>query len=87
MNLTINQLQKTSRQLGLVLMSTAAIAGLVELPEDTRSRAVVPSQPAFAFANEMAGDHQNPLRREKEEAGPHYVSYSAAMRTPGRTGH
>ena len=69
-------------------MAAAATIGMLEMPEHPDKRVVVPHQPAFAFATENGGNNQqdNTLRREREEAGPHYISYSVAQRTPGRTG-
>lgn len=70
------------QQIGLVLMAIATLAGLVDV--SNRPRKIVSLVPSFA----VAGSNQfaNPLRREREEAGPHYISYSATQRTPGRTG-
>ncbi|MBC7707970.1 hypothetical protein H7Y63_02000 [Polaromonas sp.] len=71
-----------TRQLGFALMTIATLAGLVEMPERPIKAALL--SPAYA----LAGDSKeaNPERREREEAGPHYISYSASQRTPGRTG-
>lgn len=84
---TIDKLAEASQQAGLLLMTAAVTIGMVELPEHTNSKIVVPNQPAFAFANN-GGDTNlnNPLRREREESGPHYISYSINQRTPSRTG-
>ncbi|MDL2342270.1 MAG: hypothetical protein QFB87_04305 [Patescibacteria group bacterium] len=71
-----------ARQLGMILMTVATVAGLVEMPERPQKAALL--TPAYV----LAGDTKdaNPVRREREEAGPHYISYSATQRTPGRTG-
>ena len=63
-------------------MTVATLAGLVEMPD--RPFKVALLAPAYATAGESKG--ANPLRREREESGPHYISYSATQRTPGRTG-
>ncbi len=83
----IETLSKTAQQAGLLLMTAAVTMGMIEVPEHS-SKVVIPNQPSFAFAgNSGENNHSdNTLRREREEAGPHYVSYSTAQRTPGRTG-
>ena len=68
--------------IGLAIMAMATFASLVDMPE--RPLKVALLTPAYAVAGE--GRAANPLRREREEAGPHYISYSATQRTPGRTG-
>lgn len=86
---TIQQrLADVATQSGMLLMATAATIGMLELPEQPDKRVVVPHQPAFAFATENSDNklQDNSLRREREETGPHYISYSVAQRTPGRTG-
>lgn len=81
------QLSALAQQAGLMLMTAAVTIGMVELPEHGSSKVVVPNQPAFAFAHDNNQDNlNNPLRREREEAGPHYISYNVNQRTPGRTG-
>lgn len=85
-NNTADKLADISQQLGLVLMTAAVTLGMAELP-DNPNKVVVPNQPAFAFAHENGEDKaNNPLRREREETGPHYISYSINQRTPSRTG-
>ena len=80
-------IQDAAKNLGLVMMTLAATVGMVELPEHPNSKIVVNAQPVFAFAtNNTGAEHQSSQRREREESGPHYTSYSAAQRTPGRTG-
>jgi hypothetical protein len=81
-----DKLTEILQQSGLALMTVAATVGMVELPAHPEKRAViVPNAPAYAVATDNSGE-QNPLRREREETGPHYISYSVAQRTPGRTG-
>jgi hypothetical protein len=83
--LNIDQLGKVAGQAGLILMTAAVTFGMLELPEHGNSRIVLPNQPALALAGENT-DNNNPLRREREETAPHYISYTVAQRTPGRTG-
>jgi len=84
---TFDKLAEASQQAGLLLMTAAVTIGMVELPEHTNSKVVVPTQPAFAFANNGGeANLNNPLRREREESGPHYISYGINQRTPSRTG-
>jgi hypothetical protein len=85
---TSEQLSGAAQQLGLVLMTAAVTLGMAELPEHPNSKVIVPNQPAFAFAHNQGGEahNDNTLRREREENGPHYVSYNITQRTPGRTG-
>jgi hypothetical protein len=73
-------------QAGFLLMAAAATIGMMELPDHFDRRVVTPGQPAYAVVQERGGDQNNPLRREREETGPHYISYSIAQRTPGRSG-
>jgi hypothetical protein len=82
------QLTKLSQQAGLLLMTAAVTMGMIELPEHANNKVILPTQPTFAFATNNTGefDPNNPVRREREETGPHYISYSIAQRTPGRTG-
>lgn len=80
------QLTQLSQQAGIVLMTAAVTLGMVEMPEHS-SKVVIPNQPSFAVAS-SGGEHHpgNDMRREREEAGPHYTSYNVAQRTPSRTG-
>ncbi len=83
----MEKLAEVSQQAGLLLMTAAVTIGMVELPEHSNNKVVVPNQPAFAFANNGGETNpNNPLRREREETGPHYISYSINQRTPSRTG-
>lgn len=79
------QLTTSAANLGLALMSVAVITGLVEIPENDRARAVLPIKAELAPAPAAAENAESTLRREKEESGPHYVSYNVAQRTPGRS--
>src|SRR5438309_873409 len=78
---------ESAMNVGLVLMAVAATAGIIEVPHSEEKRALITHQPVFAFAGNQADnsfDHSQ--RRERDDIGPHYVSYSAFQRTPGRTG-
>lgn len=87
-NTTTNfDIREVAKHTGIVLMTVAATLGMVELPEHPNSKVALSTQPSFVFATEnVSAEHQSSQRREREESGPHYVSYSAAQRTPGRTG-
>lgn len=85
MKTTPETLRSLSQLVGMVLMTAAATFGMLELPDHPRAKVVVPNQPVFAYVSESS-QGVNPLRREREESAPHYISYSAAQRTPGRTG-
>ena len=77
------QLTTSAANLGLALMTVAVLSGMVEVPENDRARAVLPMKAELAPA--PAESAESTLRREKEESGPHYVSYSVAQRTPARS--
>lgn len=77
--------QEIATRAGFLLMATAATIGLVELPEHFNTRVVAPGMPAVMLVAEQTGEH-GPQRREREETGPHYISYSVTQRTPGRSG-
>lgn len=81
----LNQVLAVAQQAGLVLMTAAVTLGMLELPDHPNSRIVLPNQPALTFAGENE-EANNPLRREREESAPHYISYNVAQRTPGRSG-
>lgn len=83
--LSLNQMGDIAQQAGLVLMTAAATLGLVELSNHP-NKIILPNQPILSPVAEHGGSDSSTLRREREEAGPHYVSYSAYQRTPGRSG-
>ena len=90
MSTNINTIQKTSRnlvslaeQVGMLLMATATVTGMMELPNHPNNRVILPGQPSFAMATENE-EQNNPIRREREETEQHYISYSVSQRTPGR---
>jgi hypothetical protein len=82
---TVDQLGKIAGQAGLILMTAAVTLGMVELPDRPNAKVVLPNQPAFAFADEN-DEANNPIRREREESAPHFISYSEIQRTPSRSG-
>jgi len=84
---TVNQIQDIAANAGLLLMTAAATTLMLEVPEHPDKRAVLNPQPAYSAPGQVA-EHEpgSTMRREREETGPHYVSYSVAQRTPGRTG-
>jgi hypothetical protein len=65
---------------GMIVMTAAAISGFFELPSHSLIRVALPGQASLSFAN-LDDELNTPVRREKEEAGPHYVSYSVSQRT------
>jgi hypothetical protein len=81
----VKQITETAQQAGLVLMAAAVTLGMVELSNHPNGKIVLPNQPALEMVSDTP-NHNDPIRREREETHPHYVSYSAYQRTPGRTG-
>ena len=81
---TQNTVESVGQNIGLLMMATAATLGLLDFPDHPKAKVVLAAQPVYAYAQTTAG--VNPLRREREESAPHYISYSAVQRTPGRTG-
>jgi hypothetical protein len=88
-NFSVDRLNEVAQQAGVVLMTAAATIGMVELAGHP-NKVALPNQPVLAVAGEHSttyeGGHNDPIRREKEEAGPHHISYSTYQRTPSRTG-
>jgi hypothetical protein len=70
-------------QLGIVLMTAATVTGMLELPNHPNSKVVLPGQPAYILASEDE-ELNNPVRREREETAPHFISYSETQRTTSR---
>jgi hypothetical protein len=77
------RLNQLATQVGMTLMAAATITGMLELPNHPNSRVVLPGQPVFAWANEN-DELNNPVRREKEESAPHFISYAISQRTVPR---
>lgn len=83
--LTAGLAKNLTKQIGTALMASAVTVGMLELPGHTNSKVIIPSQPAFVFAEENNTDN-NQLRREREETAPHFISYSETQRTASRSG-
>jgi len=75
---------ETVQKLGIVMMATATLLGLVEIPEHG-NRVNMLAQPSFAYASQHS-ENGSTLRREREESAPHYISYENTQRTPARSG-
>ena len=74
------------QQLGLIVMSAALTLSVFELPDDAK-KIVLPNKPAPVWAEAGGqGNDNNPIRREREDTTPHYISYSEVQRTPSRSG-
>ena len=80
--INIEQITEAAQNIGVVLMTAAVTLGIATDHMAT-GRVVLPNQPALATAGEQGG---NPLRREREESAPHYISYNVTQRTPARSG-
>jgi hypothetical protein len=85
-SITLDKLNQVAAQAGLILMTAAVTLGMFELPDHPNSRIVLPNQPALALAGENNEEANNPIRREREESAPHFISYSEVQRTPSRSG-
>lgn len=87
-NSTLQQIGNASQQVGLLLMTAAVTLGMVEMPEHLNGKIVLPAEAVYSqVGGAGANDETNStLRREKEESGPHYVSYSSIQRTHARSG-
>ena len=81
----LDQLGEIASQAGLILMTAAVTLGMLELPEHSNAKIALPNQPSFAFAGENE-EANNPIRREREESAPHFISYSEVQRTAPRSG-
>ncbi|HEY4964002.1 MAG TPA: hypothetical protein VIH90_04870 [Candidatus Saccharimonadales bacterium] len=76
---------KVALDVGTTLMAMATVVGMLELSTHSINKAILPLQPVYV-ANHSSSDFNNPMRREKEESGTIYVSYSESQRTPSRAG-
>ena len=84
---TTEKISQVAAQAGFLLMAGVATIGMLDLPDHPDKRVVLPSRPAFAFAeNNIEAEGNNPIRREREEVAPHYISYSVVQRTATRSG-
>lgn len=82
------QIQDIASNAGLLLMTAAATTLMLEVPDHPNARIALAPQPVFANPPGQIAEQENSnsMRREREETGPHYISYSVTQRTPGRTG-
>ena len=85
-NTATDKITEIAQQAGVILMSAAVTMGMLELPDHQNSKIVLPNQPALEVAGEHTNETNNPIRREREEAAPHFISYSEVQRTPSRSG-
>lgn len=69
-------------------MAVATTVGLLQLGDSKpNGKIVLPGQPAFALADELNNELNNPVRREKEEeTAAHNLSFAVVQRTASRTG-
>jgi hypothetical protein len=80
---TTLDITKAVEWLGVMTMTVATLTGLAELPNFINSHtSTIRSE--FALVSQTVNTN-NPLLREKDEAGPHYVTYTNS-RTPYRSG-
>lgn len=77
------QVSKISGQIGMLLMTAAAVTGMLELPSHPNNRVIVPNQPIFESSS-IYNELNDPIRREREDPAPHYVNYSVTQRTHSR---
>lgn len=73
---------------GLLLMTAAATTLMLELPDHPNARATLNTQPVFNAPGSTVEQQMpdNQLRRERDEVGPHYISYGVSQRIPSRSG-
>lgn len=83
---TLDQIGNATQAAGLLLMTAAVTLGMVDIPEQHREKVVLTQQPVFAEIGNSESQSNNPIRREREESAPHFISYSTIQRTPSRTG-
>lgn len=77
------QILRTLEWVGMLLMTSATLTGLVDLPSHLSGHQMK-TQKEFAFVTQTA-NLSNPMLRERDEAGPHYITY-AINRTVARSG-
>lgn len=82
--ITSEAIAGAAHKVGVIALSVALTLSVLELPDEAK-RAILPAQVAPAWAN-AGEDHNNPVRREREETAPHSISYSEVQRTPARSG-
>ncbi|MFI5271395.1 MAG: hypothetical protein ACHQT9_05145 [Candidatus Saccharimonadales bacterium] len=85
-NQTITQkVASLSAQAGIIMMAAAATAGVMDMNDHQKIKVIVPNQPIFAYETENT-ETNNPVRSQREETAPHFISYNVSQRTPGRHG-
>lgn len=83
-----DRFNRLGTELGMAVMTFATVVGMLELPNHTVNRIALPNQTVTVTSNSLnnLNEINNPIRRDKEEAAPQYISYSESQRTPGRSG-
>jgi hypothetical protein len=81
----IKNIRNTSFEIGTIVMTIAAVVGMLELPAHNPNRVFAPQSVNISSSSNLS-ELNNPVRREKEEGGQVFVSYAESQRTPGRTG-
>jgi hypothetical protein len=83
---TSEKIAKCAEWLGLISMTVATLTGLAELPTflNNHSSTFRAERAEFALVAQTSNTN-NPLLREKDESGPHYVTYGTP-RTVSRSG-
>ncbi|MDB5185369.1 MAG: hypothetical protein JWN38_1177 [Candidatus Saccharibacteria bacterium] len=66
-----------AHSLGLTVMTTAAVLSTIVLPEPVLAAVTAQETPRE--------EGMTAQRREREESGPHYISYNTSQRTPSRS--
>ena len=87
--LSMDGLNTVISNAGMLLMMASATMLMLDVAENPNHKALVPAQPVMVTADHGGINdslNNNSQRREREETGPHYVSYGASQRTPGRSG-
>ena len=74
-------LSDATEQLGIVAMTAATAISLAQVSD--KPRAILPKTMTLAPILE---EETNPVRREREETAPHFISYAETQRTPARSG-
>lgn len=82
--LSSEMLTDTARLIGPAVLSAVLMLTMFEASDDAK-RVILPNQSAPVFAGENE-DANNPVRREREETAPHFISYSEVQRTAARSG-
>lgn len=83
---SLENLAEAGKHVGIVIMTAAAVTGMLELPNHQDTKVTLLNQPVLAFAGNGAAS-DNPLRREKEstETSSVQISYNTTQRTPARS--